>query len=110
MHNYLRKTFDTASTSWLVDLPEGATFPRVVQIYTLAGVPVQEDHTLSVTSEGFEVGFGFTEMTGILEYDYDSSDGVTHGVSDQSSGQTVTSSGGTVNITVHQNNGTTDPN
>lgn len=98
-----RHTQSTASEKWIIDLPEGAAFPKVDQVYNLAGNPVSWAYQQAVNGDGdLVLDFGLDEVSGIAEYTYE-----TEGGTDVD--PVVGQNGGVINVHIHQYNGANGP-
>lgn len=98
-----RHTQDLASEKWVIDLPVGAKFPKIDQVFNLSGNPVSWSYQQAVNDDGdLVVDFGLDELSGIVEYTYE-----TDGGSDVD--PVVGQDGGTINVHIHQYNGVDGP-
>lgn len=93
-----RHTQSIESEKWIIDLPEGAKFPKVDQIYNLNGNPVSWTYQQAVDDNGdLVVDFGLDQVSGIAEYTYET-DG------DSEVDPVIGNDGGTINVHIHQYN------
>ena len=93
-----RHTQSVESEKWIIDLPEGAKFPKVDQIYNLNGNPVSWTYQQAVNEDGdLVVDFGLDQVSGIAEYTYET-DG------DSEVDPVIGQDGGTINVHIHQYN------
>ncbi len=95
-----RHTQESAAEKWVIDLPAGAAFPKVDQVFNLAGNPVSWSYQQAVNDNGdLVVDFGLDVLAGIVEYTYE-----TDGSPDV---DPVMGTGGVINI--YQYNGVGSP-
>ena len=93
-----RHTQSVESEKWIIDLPEGAKFPKVDQVYNLNGNPVSWTYQQAVNEDGdLVVDFGLDQVSGIAEYTYET-DG------DSEVDPVIGQDGGTINVHIHQYN------
>ena len=98
-----RHTQSVDSEKWTIDLPEGAKFPKVDQIYNSLGNPVSWAYQQAVNDNGdLVVDFGLDVVSGIAEYTYE-----TDGGTDVD--PVIGTEGGIINVHIHQNNGVISP-
>ena len=98
-----RHTQSDDSEKWNIDLPEGAKFPRVEQVYNSLGNPVSWNYQQAVDDNGdLVIDFGLDQVSGIAEYTYE-----TDGGTDVD--PVVGQEGGTINVHIHQYNGVDGP-
>ena len=98
-----RHTQSAESEKWTIDLPVGASFPKVDQVYNLAGNPVSWTYQQAVDDNGdLVIDFGLDEVSGIAEYTYE-----TEGGTDVD--PVVGQDGGVINVHIHQYNGSNGP-
>ncbi len=98
-----RHTQNDAAEKWLIDLPPGASFPKVDQIFNLTGNPVSWSYQQAVNDDGdLVVDFGLDVLSGIVEYTYET-DG------DSQVDPVVGQDGGVINVHIHQYNGNSGP-
>ena len=97
-----RHTQETEAEKWVIDLPVGASFPRVEQVYNIAGNPVSWSYQQAVNDDGdLVIDFGLDVVAGIAEYIYETDS--------DASVDPVVGEGGVINVHVHQYNGVSAP-
>ena len=98
-----RHTQNDESEKWVIDLPTGASFAKVTQVYNLTGNPVSWSYQQAVNDDGdLVLDFGLDTVSGIAEYSYET-DG------DAEVDPVIGQDGGVINVHIHQYNGPNGP-
>lgn len=98
-----RHTQEASAEKWVIDLPPGAAFPKVEQIFNLSGNPVSWSYQQAVNADGdLVIDFGLDQVSGIAEYTYETD-------ADPEVDPIVGQDGGVINVHIHQYNGVSGP-